>query len=75
MKKMIALCGLCLGLSLGTGAQIRQSTLLTFLPEQYGKVELDIEVKQSYRNPYAQEDIALDMLVTAPSGKELRLPC
>lgn len=30
---------------------------------------------EKWKNPYLQEDIALDMFITSPSGKALTLPC
>lgn len=76
MRKYICLlCCFLFGCGWHVCAQIVHTALLDYCPEQYKKVELDITVKGSYENPYAQEDIALDMLITAPSGKELRLPC
>lgn len=43
--------------------------------KQYEKAEWDIAVNAPFDNPYLQEDVALDMLITAPSGKKLVLPC
>lgn len=42
---------------------------------QYEKAEWDITLTATWQNPYSQDDIALDMLVTAPSGKQLTVPC
>jgi len=42
---------------------------------QYSKAEWDITLTAAWQNPYSQDDIALDMLVTAPSGKKLIVPC
>ncbi|HEV2481595.1 MAG TPA: DUF5060 domain-containing protein [Puia sp.] len=42
---------------------------------QYSKAEWDITLTATWQNPYSQDDIALDMLVTAPSGKKLTVPC
>lgn len=43
--------------------------------KQYEKAEWDIEVNAAFDNPYLQEDVAVDMLITTPSGKKLLLPC
>jgi len=56
-------------------AQIAKTTLLTVKPGQYEKTEWDITLTASWDNPYLQEDIALDMLITSPKGKKLVLPC
>ena len=42
---------------------------------QYQKAEWDIHISASFTNPYDQKDIALDMLLTSPSGKAIVLPC
>lgn len=42
---------------------------------QYSKAEWDITLTATWQNPYSQDDISLDMLVTAPSGKKLAVPC
>lgn len=56
-------------------AQISHIKLLTPEPLMYEKTEFDIELKAKWQNPYLQEDIALDMILTSPSGKKLTLPC
>lgn len=56
-------------------AQLEKVILLTKNPVCYKKAEWDITVNASWQNPYLQEDIALDMLFTTPSGKSLVLPC
>lgn len=43
--------------------------------QQFKKTEWDIRLNANWKNPYLQEDIALDMLLTSPSGKKLVLPC
>ena len=42
---------------------------------QYSKAEWDITLTATWQDPYSQDDIALDMLLTAPSGKKLTVPC
>jgi hypothetical protein len=56
-------------------AQIKQATLLTAKPSVYKKAEWDIHLVANWENPYLQEDVALDMMITSPSGKKLVLPC
>lgn len=75
MKNRIFLLVCLLGLSITMCGQIIKSSILTTRPEQYSKVEVDIELMQKFNNPYMQEDIALDMLLITPSGKKQILPC
>lgn len=49
--------------------------LLNAAVKQYEKTEWEISVEASFSNPYLQEEIALDMLLSSPSGKKLVLPC
>lgn len=42
---------------------------------QYEKAEWMIELKTEFANPYDFNEIALDMQIVTPSGKELSLPC
>jgi len=48
---------------------------LTAKPQLYTKTEFDIALTADWQNPYLQEDVALDMVLHAPSGKKLVLPC
>lgn len=56
-------------------AQIKQATLITAKPALYRKAEWNIKLIGTWDNPYLQQDVALDMLLTSPSGKSLVLPC
>ena len=42
---------------------------------QYERTDIEIILKAQGENPYLQEDVALDMIITTPSGKNLLLPC
>lgn len=42
---------------------------------KYSKTEFTVSLKGKWENPYLQEQIALDMVLTTPSGKTLTLPC
>lgn len=42
---------------------------------QYVMAEWDIDVIATFENPYLQEEIVVNMLLTSPSGKTLVLPC
>lgn len=75
MKNKILLLICLLGLTVSVSGQIIKSSMQTSHPKQYNKVEIDIELKQKFNNPYLQEDITVDMLITAPSGKTMVLPC
>ena len=41
----------------------------------YDKAEWQLAVNEKYTNPYDQTDIALDMVLQSPSGRENILPC
>lgn len=56
-------------------AQINRVSLVTKKPLRYQKTDFDIQLNAQWENPYLQEDVALDMLLTSPSGKKLKLPC
>lgn len=74
MKKFILLILVVISAGV-TYAQIGAPVLLTPKPGQYQKAEWRIPLTATWANPYLQEDIALDMLLTSPSGKRLVLPC
>lgn len=59
------------------GAQNKAVTfkLLNNTVAEYEKAEWDIQLSAPYRNPYDQRDIAVDIVLTSPSGKPLVLPC
>ncbi len=42
---------------------------------EFEKAEWDINLSAPYSNPFDQQDISLDMVITSPSGKPLVLPC
>lgn len=42
---------------------------------QYGRADFSVTLTGNWENPYLQEEAALDMIVTAPSGKVLVVPC
>jgi hypothetical protein len=56
-------------------AQIIHIERVTEKPLLYGKTEFNVQLKADWQNPYLQEDIALDLLLSSPSGKKLTLPC
>ena len=75
MKKIIGLIVSLIFAAQILSAQINRITILTSKPEIYSKVELNIQLVETWENPYLQEDVALDMSVISPSGKKLTLPC
>jgi len=42
---------------------------------EYGRADFTIVLQGTWNNPYLQEEVTLDMVLTAPSGKTLTLPC
>ena len=42
---------------------------------QYRRADFDIILRGTWDNPYLQEEVTLDMVLTAPSGRTLTLPC
>jgi hypothetical protein len=43
--------------------------------KQFSKTEFDVSVSSAFSNPYDEREIALNMMLTSPSGKMLGLPC
>lgn len=69
MKNKILLLVCLLGMNVPMIGQTIKSSIHPIQYKQYDKVEIDIEVVQKFDNPYMQEEIALDMLITTPSQK------
>lgn len=61
----------CLSMS----AQINSVTQMDKKVKQYDAVFFEVALTGEWENPYLQEEAALDMILTSPSGKELVLPC
>ena len=75
-RNQIILIALCFAFALGVKAQILSVETLSKKPAlQYEKSEWDISLKADWQNPYAAEEIALNMVLKTPSGKTLSLPC
>lgn len=55
--------------------QILQIRHLSGNTIQFQKSEWEIKLNSAWENPYNDADIALNMILTAPSGRELLLPC
>lgn len=56
-------------------AQIGSITPPDGKTERYGLAAFGIRLTGNWENPYLQEEAALDMLLTSPSGKAIVLPC
>lgn len=65
---------LCL-VTLNLDAQILKTVLISKSVHQYQKAEWEVVLNTTWNNPYAFNEIALDMNLTAPSGKQIILPC
>lgn len=73
--KRIIIAALALFLAVGAGAQITSVTPSASKVKQYDAIFFEVVLTGEWENPYLQEEAALDMVLTAPSGKELVLPC
>ena len=65
---------LLLALSLTAAAQITDVRAPDKVA-QYGKMQCEVTLIGKWTNPYLQEEAALDMVVTSPSGRTLIVPC
>lgn len=74
MKKTISALLLLLGAACAQ-AQIHSVEPSTTTPLLYERTDFVIRLTARYSNAYLQEEVALDMLVTTPSGRERLLPC
>ena len=74
MKKVI-IAAFALFLTVGMSAQIKSVTPDAKKVKQYDAIFFEVALTGEWENPYLQEQAALDMVLTAPSGKELVLPC
>jgi hypothetical protein len=64
-----------LATSLGASAgEIITSTPSAPVIEQYARIDVDITLKAKWSNPFRANDVAVDVIFQAPSGKQLRLP-
>jgi len=77
MKYLYQLTGIALlfFFTLNGNAQIISSALVNEPSFQYKKAEWEIKVKGNWSNPYAPQEVALDMFFSTPSGQKLVLPC
>jgi|SRR6218665_394147 len=75
MKKLLPVLAIAIAGMQPLCAQVNKTTLVTKSPQIFRKAEFDIRLTETWSNPYLQEEIAVDMLLTSPSGKKLVLPC
>ncbi|MDF7814199.1 DUF5060 domain-containing protein [Hymenobacter sp. YC55] len=54
---------------------LTQATLTTAPVQQYEKAEWDITLNSTFQNPYDQREISLDLVLTAPNGLPVVVPC
>ena len=74
MKRIITAVSALL-IAAGMNAQIASVTPSAAKVKQYDAIFFEVALAGEWENPYLQEEAALDMVLTAPSGKELVLPC
>ena len=53
---------------------VKAAVILTPEPVQWKRVDMRVDLTASYQTPFDQDQIAVDALVTAPSGKLLTVP-
>ena len=77
MKKNILLLSLVFGLISVASAMPRiiKYSLLTKRTVMYQKAEWDIVIESVFKDAYNSAEVALDMHIVSPSGKQISLPC
>jgi len=77
IRPLILYLLLSLGFFISSNAQqkIRSVSLITSKVLQYQKAEWNIHITGTFKNPYDQQEVKLDMVLISPSGKQLLLPC
>jgi hypothetical protein len=75
MKKWVTLLGLLLAAGLSYAqAPFTAITLATAAPREYAKVEWDIALSEQFQQPYNQQQVTLDLVLTAPNGQPVVVP-
>jgi hypothetical protein len=64
----------------GTLSAIASSRVESFVqvtrdPVKFGRTDFNIILNADFTDPYKAEEVKLDLVLTAPSGRELTLPC
>jgi len=75
MKKLFTVLLMVMFLAQLSYAQISNVIRITDKALLYEKTEFAVHLTTTWDNPYLQEDVALDMVLTSPKGKKLILPC
>lgn len=75
MKRVISALMSLIASAVIMNAQITGIQCIDKKARQYAPVFFEITLTGNWNNPYLQEEASLDMIITAPSGKELTLPC
>lgn len=73
MKKLLALVFIITAIA--GHAQIDHVKLVSAKVAQFERADFLIQLTGTWNNPYLQEEIALDMILFAPNGEKLILPC
>jgi len=75
MKKWVTLLlVLLLAAPVGYAQLFKNVARLTASPREYEKVEWDITLGEQFANPYNQQEVSLDLVLTAPNGQPLVVP-
>ncbi|MET4108286.1 DUF5060 domain-containing protein [Hymenobacter sp. UYP22] len=71
---LAALLGLLASVAVQAQQLLAGSTLLTTDVRQYDKAEWDIALSRQFQNPYNQREVALDLVLTSPTGRPVVVP-
>lgn len=75
MKKWVnLLLVLLLTAPAGYAQLFKTVTRTTASPREYEKIEWDIALGEQFANPYNQQEVSLDLVLTAPNGQPLVVP-
>jgi len=75
MRHIVIFSVVLLNCVLLVASPIQKVVLLINKPEQYKKTEWQIKIDIPFKNPYDQDEIALDMILKSPSGRTSIVPC
>lgn len=75
LQPVLLVCTLLYATVLPAQKAIRRITPPAVTIVRFEKAEWTLLLQAGFQNPYDQREIALDMVLTAPSGKPLVLPC
>lgn len=66
--------GLALAAQTALAGRILRAEPLGDTASQYTRVDFNIVVDAQFKNPFSAKEVSVDVVFTAPSGKQLRLP-